>query len=150
MLVSNEAASELRDLLFSFLGLFHEKFIYRFRKSNESHSEMKKNHIKIISFLYRDDSLTSTEIAKMLDLEKGSVTTLIDQLAELGLVSRCAAPHDRRKSLLVLTDLGRSEMEDIIGNELKVINEMFHNHKTDDIQDFVNSLRHVIEFLNKL
>lgn len=148
--LNSPEAREIHDLLFSFMGMLHEKFLHRFRKNNEQYSKLKKNHVKIISFLYRYDSLTSTEIAKRLDLEKGSVTTLIDQLTDLGLVLRGAAAYDRRKSLLLLTDSGRTEMERIIENDTKTMDELFRDLKPDELQRFVDSLKYVVDFMNKL
>ncbi len=148
--MNHEETISLHTLLFSYMGMFHEKFLHRFRKNVESHSVLKKNQVKIISILYRFDNLTSTDISKRLDIEKGSVTTLIDQLAELGLIVRVPAPHDRRKSLLLLTELGRTEMERIIENDTRTMNELFHNIPPHDVQKFVDSLKYAVEFMNKL
>lgn len=143
-------AVELHDLLFSCMEMFHEKFLYRFRKQNERFSPLKKNHVKIISSLYRFNGLTSTEIAKRLDIEKGSVTTLIDQLSELGLLMRDASPHDRRKSMIVLTDAGRLEMENLIKNDTQILTEIFRDIEAEDLQKFIDSLQYAVDFMNKL
>ncbi|TGE38572.1 MarR family transcriptional regulator [Desulfosporosinus fructosivorans] len=141
---------ELHDLLFSFLDMFHEKFLHHFRKRNESKSGMKKNHVKIIVMIYRFEGLTSTDIAKMLDMEKGSVTTLIDQLTECGFVVRCDVAHDRRKSLILLTDLGKAQMECIIESHIQSMNELLECIDSDEMKQFVDSLGNVVKFMNKL
>lgn len=145
-----EEAAELHNLLFTFMGQFHEKFLHQFRKKNVVGYELKKNHVKIISMLYQHSDLTSTDIAKMMDIEKGSVTTLIDQLAEFGLVIRCDTPHDRRKSLVLLTDIGKAEVENIMESDIQSINEIFRDVDSNDRKQFVDSLRYAVEFMSKL
>ncbi|MDO0825002.1 MarR family winged helix-turn-helix transcriptional regulator [Desulfosporosinus nitroreducens] len=111
---------------------------------------MKKNHAKIIMMLYRFKSLTSTEIAKMLYMEKGSVTTLIDQLTEFGFVVRCNVANDRRKSLVLLTDSGKAQMEIIIANHIQSMDELFHDVDSTEIEQFADNLKNVVKFMNKL
>lgn len=146
--MDTEEAAELHFLLFSFMGLFHKKFLHQFRKKGDS--ELKKNHVKIISMLYQHRYLTSTEIARMLDIEKGSVTTLIDQLTDAGLVVRCDTPDDRRKTLVQLTQSGRSEMEQIRANDIRIINEILGDVEVNDLQQFLECLRYSIKFMHQL
>jgi len=47
------------------------------------------------------------ELAKLLGLDKSSVTGLIDRAERRGLVARVPSPTDRRSSLVVLTDQAR-------------------------------------------
>lgn len=142
---------ELHDLLFSFMDMFHIKFLYRFKQKNESNSGMKKkNHIKIIIMLYQFKSLTSTEISKMLDIEKGSLTTIIDQLTETGFVVRCDVAKDRRKSLLSLTDLGKTLMENVLDDHVQSIQETFRDVDPDEVDQFVDNLKYVVNIMNRL
>lgn len=145
-----EELQVLHELLFCTLGLFHEKFLHRFRKESEQYPGIKKNHIKIIGFLYRNPVLTATEIAKMLNMEKGSLTTLIDLLAEYGLVNRYEDHQDRRRTLISLTDAGRAEMENVMRNTIQCLNEILADVDPDELQDFIASLRHVVEFMKKI
>ncbi len=63
-----QEAKELHDLLFSFMGLFHEKFMFKFRRQFDATPWMKKNHVKIINILFQESPLISTEISKRLDI----------------------------------------------------------------------------------
>lgn len=148
--MNDSETRELHDLLFSFMDMFHEKFLYSFRKNNENKTGMKKNHAKIIMMLYRFKSLTSTEIARMLYMEKGSVTTLIDQLTESGFVVRCNVANDRRKSLVLLTDSGKAQMEIIIANHIQSMDELFHDVDSNEMEQFADNLKNVVKFMNKL
>lgn len=145
-----EELQELHDLLFKTIGLFHEKFLCQFRKESLHYPGIKKNHIMIISFLYRNKILTATEIAKMLNMEKGSLTTLIDQLEEFGLVIRRKDLNDRRKTLISLTDAGKAEMEDTMRSSTQSISEILSDANPDEFLKFVNSLRYAVEFMQKI
>jgi DNA-binding MarR family transcriptional regulator len=86
----------------------------------------------------------------MLDMEKGSLTTLIDQLEEMGLVTRCADPRDRRKILISLSASGRDEMNNIMDNYTRNLSTFFHDVKPEESKQFVDSLRFAVEFMTKL
>lgn len=143
-------AKELHDLFFSFMGMFHEKFLSRFRQDHDDSPWLKKNHIKIINTLYHHKHLTSTEIGRKLDVEKGSLTTLIDQLEEWGLVVRRDDSTDRRKSLISLSTFGREEMERVMDYHTRKINDYFLGVKPDETIQFITKLRDVVNFMNKL
>ncbi|GAA2637229.1 MarR family winged helix-turn-helix transcriptional regulator [Paractinoplanes durhamensis] len=55
----------------------------------------------------RDRRPTMQELAKLLGLDKSSVTGLIDRAERRGLVTRVPSPTDRRSSLVDLTDRAR-------------------------------------------
>jgi DNA-binding MarR family transcriptional regulator len=56
----------------------------------------------------RDREPTMNELARLLDLDKSSVTGLVDRAERRGLVARASSPADGRAVLVRLTDEGRS------------------------------------------
>jgi DNA-binding MarR family transcriptional regulator len=58
----------------------------------------------------RDRAPTMNELARLLDLDKSSVTGLVDRAERRGLVERVPSPADRRSVLVRLTDSGQSEV----------------------------------------
>ncbi|HPZ42633.1 MAG TPA: MarR family winged helix-turn-helix transcriptional regulator [Bacillota bacterium] len=145
-----QEAEELHDLLFTFFGIFHEKFLSRYRRYYECLPMLKKNHVKIISVLYQHKHLIPTEIGRLLDIERGSLTALIDQLEEMGLVKRCNDPMDRRKSLISLTPAGRCEMNKIMDNYIQNLSLFFQDVDPGELKQFTESLRFAVEFMKKL
>lgn len=148
--MTQEEARELHVLLFNFLGMFHEKFILTFRKENSFSPGIKKNQGKIINMLYHNDKLTSTELGRRLDIEKGSLTTMIDQLEEMDLVVRSLDPDDRRKFLLSLSPAGRQEMEKMMHKYTESLMELFAEVTPQEQEQFFSSLRYVVEFMGSL
>jgi DNA-binding MarR family transcriptional regulator len=57
--------------------------------------------------IVRDRQPTIGELATFLQLDKSSVTGLVDRAAERGLVARTASPVDRRSVRVAITDAGR-------------------------------------------
>ena len=60
----------------------------------------------------RDRRPTMNELARFLDLDKSSVTGLVDRAERRGLVERVPSTADRRAVLVALTDHGRSFVSD--------------------------------------
>jgi DNA-binding MarR family transcriptional regulator len=56
----------------------------------------------------RDREPTMQELARLLDLDKSSVTGLVDRAERRGLVARAPSPADRRAVRVRLTDEGRA------------------------------------------
>lgn len=63
----------------------------------------------------RDREPTMNELARLLDLDKSSVTGLVDRAERRGLVARAPSPADRRAVLVRLTDAGRGLMSGAAG-----------------------------------
>lgn len=53
------------------------------------------------------NGLTQVELSRMLLVNRGNVTTLIDRMEKAGLVARTPVAEDRRCNLIQLTDKGR-------------------------------------------
>jgi DNA-binding MarR family transcriptional regulator len=56
----------------------------------------------------RDREPTMQQLARLLELDKSSVTGLVDRAERRGLVARAPSPSDKRAVLVRLTDEGRS------------------------------------------
>lgn len=148
--MNNQDAKELHNLLFSFMGLFHEKFLIRFRQSVPEITGLKKNHYKIMGLLSHHDFLMSSEIGRRLDIEKGSITTLIDQLVDKGLVIRQSDPNDRRKWQVLLSTTGREQMNILLEQHSREIICYLQEMDTSETERFLNCLRYAVGFMKKL
>jgi len=57
------------------------------------------------------DDMTSSEIGRMLDIQRANMAPLISRLEAAGLVGR--VPLDRKSSAIVLTDAGRVRLAEV-------------------------------------
>lgn len=148
--MNHDNAKEIYDLMFNFMGLFREKFALRSRNDFRCIPCLKKNHIKILIILYKHEYITMTEIGKMLDIEKGSLTTLIDWLVENDFVNRSNDPNDRRKSLVSLSPHGREAAERVIGLYTAKVYRLLQKAGPNELQEFLSSLKYVVGFMKKI
>ncbi len=63
-----------------------------------------------------------TELGEDLDLVPSSASRLSDRLAEAGLITRTVAPHNRRATVLELTDAGQAILDEVVAKRA----EQFH------------------------
>jgi DNA-binding MarR family transcriptional regulator len=69
--------------------------------------------------------LRNIELAKAVLLTRSGVTRLVDGLEKDGLVSRCSCSDDKRGTLVVLTDAGKSRLREAAGTQLQGVRELF-------------------------
>lgn len=148
--MNKEQAKELHLLFFSFMGSFHAKFWRRFRRKKGFMPGLTKNQAKTIHILYQFDSLTFTELSKLIDIEKGGLTTIIDQLEQMELVIRTPDPDDRRKYRLSLSAAGREEMNQMFEKYQETLMEIFQDVDEKELAKFFTSLRYVVDFMKRV
>lgn len=61
-----------------------------------------------------------TELGQDLDLVPSSASRLSDRLTEAGLITRRVAPHNRRATVLELTDAGRAVLGELVAHRVEV------------------------------
>ncbi len=68
--------------------------------------ELNRTQLKAIIMVHRGMNTTMSMLSRLLDIEKGSTTTLVDALERNGLVERVRDVTDRRTVRLKLTEKG--------------------------------------------
>lgn len=61
-----------------------------------------------------------TELGADLDLVPSSASRLSDRLAEAGLITRGVAPHNRRATVLELTDAGQTVLDEVVAHRVEL------------------------------
>jgi DNA-binding MarR family transcriptional regulator len=90
------------------------------------------------------DGLRMNELAERILYSKSGFTRVVDRLEEAGLVRRVRPESDRRSILVVLTDEGRSAMEQARHDHRHSIEEHFSRHLTDaDIRALTRALEKI-------
>ena len=85
--------------------LFMHKVFHDFKPETGSYG-LNRTHIKALMIIHTSHQPHMTHVCHRMDMEKGSLTPVIDSLIESGLVERRRNPNDRRKIDLSLTDKG--------------------------------------------
>jgi len=77
------------------------------------------------------DGLRMNELAERILYSKSGFTRVVDRLEEAGLVQRVRPENDRRSILVVLTDQGRTTMEQARRHHRHAIEQHFSQHLSD-------------------
>ncbi len=68
----------------------------------------------VLEALHSKGALPVNELGRKLFLTSGSITTAVDRAQRHGLVRRVRAPHDRRVTLVELTEAGRERSRQVL------------------------------------
>jgi DNA-binding MarR family transcriptional regulator len=104
------------------IPLFMHKVFRDFHPATGS-LELNRTHMKALMVIYLENDPYMTMVCRHMNMEKGSLTPVIDRLLRMNLVERGSDPGDRRKVNLHLTELG----------------QLKHLHR-DEIERFKNAL----------
>jgi len=96
------------------------------------------------------EKITPSALGKHLDMQKGSLTTLIDSLEEMNLVSRAPDPNDRRKTLLQLTKEGEDYRQLKMEEFKKNLVILFDSLPEEEIEDFAKNLENIVNTIKKV
>lgn len=103
---------------------------------------------KIFYFLWKDDGVPSTEIARKTGLAVNTLTNMLDKMEKSGLIYRKESEKDKRKKLVFLTKEGkRLESKSNYANER--MNEIFYRgFSGEEIELFEKQLKRIIDNLD--
>jgi MarR family transcriptional regulator for hemolysin len=65
---------------------------------------------RVLAYLYRDDGLTQTRLADMLEMSRPAIGQMIDRLEASGFVERRADPNDRRSWVVYLSPQAQAKV----------------------------------------
>jgi DNA-binding MarR family transcriptional regulator len=78
----------------------------RLRGATHGPDDLSFPKLRALVALAREHELTAGELARSAELKPATVTTLLDQLEDAGIVCRTRSTADRRVSMVSLTDRG--------------------------------------------
>ncbi|MFY0622665.1 MAG: winged helix-turn-helix transcriptional regulator [Pelagimonas sp.] len=102
----------------------------------------------VMSALSRSpDGLRMSQISEMLRVSNGNVTGIVDKLSDEGLAQRVAVPGDRRASLVMLTDKGKSAFAEHAAAHEAWIDDLLGGLNQDDIEGMQARLDRLLDTL---
>lgn len=88
------------------LPRLYNDFYLEYIKSFIQDRNINKTQVRALTFIKNYGSISMSELCNMLNIEKGSLTSMIDDLEEKKYVERVKDKKDRRKYNIVLTEDG--------------------------------------------
>lgn len=96
--------------------------------------ELHPTQLLALDLLLRRGPSSPGQLSDALDLSTGATTPLIDNLVALGHVRRQADPHDRRRTVLVLTDHARAESTEAFRPLSERFSELLDHYSPEDLE----------------
>lgn len=148
--MKEEITKETVKLQFEMIHLFHKNFAKTFHQTGNSPYSLNKNQNKAILIIGAVGEIMPTTLGKCLDLQKGSLTSMIDALERVELVCRRGDPGDRRKILISLSKKGKVHRDWLTEELEKRASEVLNRLPEEDIAAYQESLKTMLGTLKKL
>jgi Transcriptional regulators len=147
--MENDKLIKIHQLYFSLIPLFYQCKTFYIDK-NKNDDLCNKNQSMAIMIIGKAEIITPTILSKFINMEKGSLTTLIDSLVEKKFVIRSNDPSDRRKVLLSLTSKGISYMKSVEEQFQSGLALMIADLNEKEVDDMQSSLTTLVDLLRKI
>jgi DNA-binding MarR family transcriptional regulator len=118
------------------------------KKGFDTH--LNKSHIRTLFLVGKKKNLISSDLGKLIGLERGSVTTLVKYLISQEYLEKIQCEKDRRKQFLVLTDKGKKTVKELNILYVKEISNAFAKLDNKDIDKFIKSLDTLVDIIHRL
>jgi MarR family transcriptional regulator, 2-MHQ and catechol-resistance regulon repressor len=146
-------STDLNDPRFTAVGLFTEAFTgltTRFAAQLDQH-RLSPVEFEVLLRLARSPGrrLRMTDLAGQTSLSTSGVTRVVDRMDRDGLVRREACPNDRRSSYAVITDAGRTRLDEVLPGHLALVQEWFIGQLSPEaLEQMLESLRTIRDAVN--
>jgi len=148
--MENTMLKELFNSLFEFMPLYHQTVGCIYHKDYGIEPNLNKSQQKALFIIKKKGKIIPSSLGKALDMQKGSLTTLIDSLVEHGFVIREADSEDRRKQWIFLTPQGEEYISKLMSNFQKEFERIFEKVDSQDVLKMIESIEFVKEVLKNI
>ncbi len=105
--------------------------------------ELTRAQWSVLIHLYRNEGITQTALADILEVEKITLCRLLDRLEEAGWVERRAHPNDRRAKCLYLTEKIYPVQEQMRAISQAVRDEAYAGMSLQEQDELINTLTRI-------
>lgn len=96
-----------------------------------------------LTLLHVEDGMSQRELGRRLNLKDAAIGKAIDALERAGLVSRNQDPHDRRKSLIILTPVGKKTAKKVTNLRKDFLARLLDGFTDEEREHFISMLERV-------
>ena len=114
--------------------------------------EINETQQRVLLLLSETDDVTMTMVSRMMNMEKGSMTPVIDKLIALGFLERERNPLDRRKYILILTQNGiqiAEKLSDEINAHMRKKFSVLSGDVNDQVMEAFSTIQQAMELIEK-
>jgi DNA-binding MarR family transcriptional regulator len=142
--------SKIHNLLISLIPDIYEKLYVSVINFEHPQIKCKKNQKRALLVINDNRNITASQLGRKLIMEKGSLTSLIDSLLEMGLIDKRPDPTDQRKYLLSVSPQGQEYLSEMELYCCRNLNTLLNNWDDQDIKDLTDSLTNILILLKRL
>lgn len=137
----------MMEAIFELMSLMGKGLYDSIALSNKM--KLTTTQLDIIFILHKKQITTSSEISKILKINKSNLSSQIETLFELGLIEREQNSKDRRKVFLTLSKKGWDKMRDFMIASTEVAFERMPDITQDEINEIIDSITDIKNILRK-
>ena len=118
-------------------------------KQYSSLYNVNKTQLRALDFMRNYGEISMTELCSKLNIEKGSLTSMIDDLSDKGYVYREKNLKDRRKYMIIITEEGKKIAADFTEKLSNDLEEKFFKLNDEDRRKYLEAIETLETLLNK-
>ncbi|GGE32429.1 transcriptional regulator [Pullulanibacillus camelliae] len=103
----------------------------------------------VLNYIHKKQTVTSSELAEMLNVKKSAITALINRLEEKGLIERERQHNDRRVVHLSLSSKGRQLSEECDQKVNELVADLITRFNDQEISQFMQTYEKIALFLDE-
>lgn len=105
---------------------------------------------RILFILWKTDNLTISEISEKTSLAKNTISVVIDGMVKKGIVTRNINPHNRRQTIISLTEYAKSlkEKYETVSQQMNCL--FYQGFSEDEQKQFEHYLSRILETLTEI
>ncbi len=111
--------------------------------------DVNKTQLRALVFMKNYGEISMTELCAKLNIEKGSLTSMIDDLSKKGYVYREKNLKDRRKYIIVITEEGKKIAADFTEKLSNDLEAKFFKLDTDEREKYLEAIETLATLVNK-
>ena len=111
--------------------------------------DVNKTQLRALVFMRNYGEISMTELCAKLNIEKGSLTSMIDDLSKKWYVYREKNLKDRRKYMIVITEEGKQIAADFTEKLSNDLEEKFFKLNNEDREKYLEAIETLETLLNK-
>ncbi|MCR8745083.1 MarR family winged helix-turn-helix transcriptional regulator [Romboutsia lituseburensis] len=111
--------------------------------------DVNKTQLRALMFIRNYGAISMTDLCAKLNIEKGSLTSMVDDLTKKGYVIRTKDLSDRRKYLISITEKGTILASDFMDKLSDRLEEKLFKLNEDDQKRYMEAISTLQYILNK-
>ena len=147
--MQNSIETTISFLVKSLPKLFNDFYLEDIKKFI-SDKNVNKTQLRALTFIKNYGAINMTELCNMLNIEKGSLTTMIDDLVEKRYVERVNDKKDRRRYIIVMTEAGDVLSDNFMTYLKGSLEQKMGNIGMDKMSSLVGSMENIINITESI